>query len=183
MSSSVDFRAFCQAEIEEQQRLIRVYQGEESDRGVAAEHFMVAHLDDLLKKGLTKAQLALYTREYGDLRASMRAVAICGLKRQDYYTAASHQARRVQSYYAAVASAHQTTGEGYLRALSETDQEDLRSRDEQFQQTKSEVVQRVQAGAGFSGTEPPKVRDVVREALRSDTNSTSRGLSKESKGV
>ena len=182
MSSSVDFRAFCQAEIEEHQRLMRVYQGEESDRGVAAEHFMIAHLDDLLKKGLTPSQLALYTKEYNDLRAAMRAVAICGLKRQDYYTAATHQAQRMQAYYAAVVSAHMTVGEAYLRSLQEDDQADLQSRDEQFQQTKSEVVQRVEAGSGFTSNDPPVASDIVREALRSNPDATSRGVSKESKG-
>lgn len=180
MSSSVDYRAFCEASVRELARLSRVYSGAEDDRPLAAEHYMVDHLDRLLSSTLTPALRTLYMQEYTELRAGLRAVAVVHLSRKDYYTDAALQTDYDSTNLRDSLTFNETIGTAYVAALDTISQQILADLETEYIARKSEVGSRLQANSGFSSdTDAPTPEEVVRAAMQNIPGVSNKGVSRE----
>ena len=175
--SSADFRAFVQAELDECQRRADLYQGAQSDLGAPAEHFAIDHLERLLSMSISEELRTLYMAEYSDMRAAMRAIAVCGLTRKDFYDEASYVAIREQHFLRAEVASRTAAGSQFRRRLGADLQAQLADLDLEYETRKNEIIDRLHAAGGVPSSETLTDADVVREAMKDVPGVNARGVS------
>ena len=175
--SSADFRAFTQAELEEQERLANVYQGMELDLGPPAEHFSIDHLEQLLAMPLSLDLRSLYLSEYSDLRAGIRALAITGLDRKDFYDDASQTALRERVFLATTAARQEFLAAQYKKNLDGDSLATLSDLQDEYDSRKSESEQRLQVEGDLNAEAALTDSDIVRVAMKEVDGVSSRGVS------
>lgn len=177
MSSSVDYRVFCEASARELERLTRVYMGAEDDEAPAAEHLVVDHLDALLSGPLTPALRTLYMQEYSEMRAALRAAAITSLSRRDYYLDATATATYGASQLRDALAFNEMVATGLVNALDSDSQKTLADLESEYIDRKNEVIDRLEAESGFSGEDGPTIEDVLRSSMQGKPGVNNKGVS------
>ena len=175
--SSADYKAFTQAEIEERKRLADVYQGVVADKGAPAEHLSIDHLEVLLSGPLPRDLRALYMREYDDMRAVQRAVAMVNLSRKDFYDDAAQTMIRERELLSAFLALSTTVAPVFLRGMTEEFKSNLGSQAEEFEQRKNEVVDRLKVSGGLSAEAPIDDECIVRTMMKDVPGTNNRGVS------
>lgn len=151
MGSSADFRAYCEAEIQELDRLRRIYLGEESDQGVRAEHLIPNDLPKVLQRPLPQNLVSIYSGEYSTLMAGARAAAMANLTRKHFYEYASMDAEAHAKYLHAELARHEADAGVTLSAMSAEDRQALQDINDSAEQEKSEVLFKLEADRGLGG--------------------------------
>ena len=178
MSSSIDYRVYVQGEIEEANRLTRVFQGDENDRGVAAEHYTVDHLPKLLTTGISKNLASMYTREYTNMRASMRALAVSSLTRKDFYDAASQEELNRARKLSQSLAVNDELSKILTKHLLEHESNLLTEIEESTTQAKNATLDRIREASGATQELTVSAEDVLRAALSERDDVNGRGVSR-----
>lgn len=176
MSSSVDYRAYCEASARECERFSRVYLGYEDDQTPFTEHFTVDHLDQLLSGALSPALRTLYMQEYTELRTSLRATAEALMSRKDYYFDAAAKRVDEATLLRNSVTFNEQRGTQLVAALDEPMQQTLADLETQYIDRKNEVISRLQAGTGFNGEATPTPEEVVRNAMAQTPGVNNKGV-------
>lgn len=177
--SSADFKAFCTAESEERLRLARVYQGLESDRGLASAHYRIDHLQEILAGDLTAPLRSAYMKEYWQLRARLRALMMTRLTRKDFYADASHTALRDSAFWlASLASKVRSLTQLLLQAPKDL-QKVLKGKAADAVGHKQEVLDQLRAESGLTDEDPVMPEDVIRASISPEARVNTRGVSTE----
>ena len=174
--SSADYQAFVQSEIEECKRRANAYQGVVPDAGAAAEHMSIDHLDKLLSGPLSQDLRTLYLKEYDEIRASLRALALVGMTRKDLYDNASHEMRMDRERLASSSAFNRYFSTKIKKDAPSKLNEQLDADDIEYQNRKNEVVDRIRAEQGSSTTTLSDA-DMVKQAMRANGSVNSRGVS------
>jgi hypothetical protein len=160
--------------------LARVYLGAEDDQPLSAEHYAIDHLDSLLAGSLSPALRSLYSQEYSELRAAMRALAVVGLTRKDYYNDAAKQANLDAVSLRDALAFNEIVGTTFVASLDETLQGTLGDLEATHIDRKTEIVSRLQAASGFnSNNAAPLPEEIVRAAMTEVPGVNPKGVSSE----
>jgi len=180
VSSSVDYRAYCEASVRELSRLTRVYLGSEDDKVLEAQHLNIDHLDKLLSGPLSPALRSLYMQEYSEIRAYLRAVAVVGLTRRDHYLDAATKAAYDSANLRDSAAFNESLGAAFMGALPEELKTSLSGLEAECVDRKTEVTSRLEAAGGFSSDQAgPTPQDVVRAAMAGTQGVSNNGVSRD----
>jgi hypothetical protein len=174
--SSADYQAYVQAEQEECRRRANAYQGVIPDAGAVSEHLSIDHLERLLSGPLTQDLRTLYLKEYDEIRASLRALALVGMTRKDMYDHASQEMQMDRERLAGSVSFNRYYATRFKKDAPKVFKEKLEAEEVEFQNRKNEVVDRIRAEVGAMGSKVTD-KDVVRKAMKSTGGVNSRGMS------
>jgi len=175
--SSADYKAFIQAEIEERKRLSDVYQGVAVDKGASAEHLSIEHLEVLLSGSLPRDLRALYLREYDDMRAVQRCIGMVNLTRKDFYDDAAQTMIREREFLSSLLAYSTVVGQAFLQGMDDDFRETFESQAEEYEQRKSEVVDRLKVSGGLSAEAPIDDECVIRTVMKDVPGTNNRGVS------
>ena len=175
--SSVDFRAFCQAEATEKKRLLRVYRGEDHDLATPAEHYLPEDIPDLISKDITPALRAMYLYEYSNLTSHMRAVAAAGLMRRDMYQEAMYTAGRDITYWNSAVAVNNKRLQLLSTYIKDSLFTELSEAEAAAIETKIRVKSRIKTVSGYESAEGLKDKDVVKTYMKDQKGVNSRGTS------
>lgn len=175
--SSADYRAYIQAEIEECRRLSDVYQGVDHDINPPAEHIAIDHLDSLLSAGVPRDLYSLYLREYDELRATQRAVAIGRMSRKDFYDVAAQEVLIEREFLSSKLSFNTYFANQFLKDSAETFKAELEEETADYVKRKNEAVDRLKVQSGKSSGSNFTDEDLIKVSMRNVPNVNSKGVS------
>jgi hypothetical protein len=174
--SSIDYRAYVQAEVEECKRNAALYQGDGVPDTGAVEHLTTEGLEQLLTSEIPLELRTLYLQEYDDIRAIIRAAGLANMTRKDFYDHASHSALKDREYLADSLARNAYTETLILQEVDDGLRQELDDINEELASNKNEVQDRLREG-GKDTSSSVDSRDVVKRSMESVEGVNSRGVS------
>lgn len=181
--SSVDYKAFVQSEVEECARKSDIYVGAQDDLGAPAEHFSIEHLDALLSRSIPRELRAMYLAEYADIRAGIRALAVIGLTRSDFFDHAAQMSISDREFLRESMARNSYISALAKRGFSVNSLSEFLELETEYESRKSEVEDRTKSENGVPSNLSLSDKDIVRAAMKDTQSSNSRGVSSGRKQV